>query len=337
MLKSITIAGLVAASFTSATAQELPYPDTIIVLDVSNSMWGQIDGIAKILIAREVIGDLVTDLEEDIEFGLVAYGHRAKADCGDIETVVPVGELDPAGFKLAVNSLTPQGRTPLVAAVQLAAEQMNYTTRSARIVLVSDGVESCEGDPAALAATLAENGFDLTVHVIGFDVSGIEDQSGLEALAKLNGGLYLTPETSDELKEDLNSMMEMPAEGMADAHVSDDTMADDTMSDDTMADDSMAEETMADEPMAGEAMTARMAAPETARPGSPIRIEIVGATASEDYIGLSQAGDETVLSMVMVSAESAAHLIMPTAKGSYELRYYSAAGEVFDTQSITVE
>ena len=212
MLKRLTIASLVAASFTGATAQEMPYPDTIIVLDVSNSMWGQIGGIAKILIAREVIGDLVTDLEEDIDFGLIAYGHRAKADCADIETIVPVGDLNPAGFKAAVNSLQPQGRTPLTAAVRQAAEQLNYTTRSARIVLVSDGVESCDGNPAALAAELEENALDLTVHVIGFDVSGIADQSGLEALATLNGGLYLTPDTSNELKEDLNSMMEM--EGM---------------------------------------------------------------------------------------------------------------------------
>lgn len=215
MLKNLTIAGIVAASFTSATAQEMPYPDTIIVLDVSNSMWGQIDGTAKILIAREVIGDLVTDLQEDIDFGLVAYGHRAKADCGDIETVVPVGTLDPAGFKAAVNSLTPQGRTPLTAAVRMAAEQLNYTTRSARIVLVSDGVESCDGDPAALAADLKANALDLTLHVIGFDIASIADPSGLEALASLNGGLYLTPETSAELKEDLNSMMEMPAGSMA--------------------------------------------------------------------------------------------------------------------------
>ena len=264
MLKKLTIAGLVAASFTSATAQEMPYADTIFVLDVSNSMWGQIDEVAKILIARDVIGDLVTDLEEDIEFGLVAYGHRTQSDCGDIETVVPVGALDLGGFKQAVNSLTPQGRTPLTAAVRLAAEQLSYTTRSARIVLVSDGVESCEGNPAALAAELSENALDLTVHVIGFDVSAIEDQSGLEALAALNGGMYLTPENSVELKEDLNSMMGVHAEeaeedAMADESMSDEAMSEESMTEETMSDESMTEETMADEtiseaPMAEDAM-----------------------------------------------------------------------------------
>ena len=300
MLKRLTIAGLVAASFTAATAQEMPYPDTIIVLDVSNSMWGQIDGIAKILIAREVIGDLVTDLEEDIDFGLIAYGHRAKADCGDIETIVQVGDLNPAGFKAAVNGLQPQGRTPLTAAVRHAAEQLNYTTRSARIVLVSDGVESCDGNPAALAAELDENALDLTVHVIGFDVSGIEDQSGLEALATLNGGLYLTPETSNELKEDLNSMMEM--EGMA---------HDDMMS-------------------------ATLMAPDTIGPRSRIAVEFTGPMGSGDYIGISEAGADDVLAITRAGSTGTALLIAPRAAGRYELRYYTAAGEILAHHTIEV-
>ena len=309
MLKSLTIVGLVAASFTSATAQEMPYPDTIIVLDVSNSMWGQIDGVAKILIARDVIGDLVTDLQEDIDFGLVAYGHRAKADCGDIETVVPVGTLDPAGFKAAVNSLQPQGRTPLTEAVRLAAEQLNYTTRSARIVLVSDGVESCDGDPAALAAELKDNALDLTVHVIGFDVSGIDDQSGLEALASLNGGLYLTPDTSQELKDDLNSMMEMPTDGAA--------MSADTMSADTMA--------------------ATVMAAETISPRSRIAVEFTGPMDSGDYIGIAEAGAEDVLAITRASSDGKALLIAPRATGNYELRYYTAAGEVLAQHMIEVK
>ncbi|HIP24773.1 MAG TPA: VWA domain-containing protein [Rhodobacteraceae bacterium] len=309
MLKKLTIAGLVAASFTGATAQEMPYPDTIIVLDVSNSMWGQIDGIAKILIAREVIGDLVTDLEEDIDFGLVAYGHRAKADCGDIETIVPVGDLNPAGFKTAVNGLQPQGRTPLTAAVRQAAEQLNYTTRSARIVLVSDGVESCDGNPAALAAELGENALDLTVHVIGFDVSGIDDQSGLEALATLNGGLYLTPDTSNELKEDLNSMMEMPTDGMA--HDDDGAMSDDMMA-------------------------ATLMAPDTIGPRSRITVAFTGPMGSGDYIGISEAGADDVLAITRAGSTGSATLIAPRAAGRYELRYYTAEGEVLAHHMIDV-
>ncbi|MBL1437340.1 MAG: VWA domain-containing protein, partial [Rhodobacteraceae bacterium] len=214
---------------------------------------------------------------------------------------------DPAGFKAAVNSLTPQGRTPLTAAVRQAAEQLNYTTRSARIVLVSDGVENCDGDPAALATALSENALDLTVHVIGFDVSGIADQSGLEALATLNHGLYLTPETSQELKDDLNSMMEMPTEGATDSAMSSDMMA------------------------------ATLMAPDTTAPRSRITVEFTGPMDSGDYIGLSQAGADDVLAIARAGNSGTALLIAPRATGSYELRYYTEKSEVLALHMIEVK
>ena len=192
-------------------AQTAPSPDTIVVLDVSNSMWGQIDGVSKIEIARDVIADLVGDIDPNARFGLVAYGHREKADCQDIELVLPVGPLDASAFSAAVNSLTPRGRTPLTDAVRQAAEVLNYQDRPSRIILVSDGLESCNADPCALAAELARGGVDFTAHVVGFDVAGIEDQSQLSCLADQTGGLYLTADSTEELTAALTTMMVEPA------------------------------------------------------------------------------------------------------------------------------
>ncbi len=187
-------------------------PDTIVVLDVSNSMWGQIDGVSKIEIAREVIANLVGDIDPNTNFGLVAYGHREKANCQDIELVLPVAPLNAATFSAAVNGLTPRGRTPLTEAVRQAAEVLNYRDRPSRIILVSDGLESCNADPCALAAELARGGVDFTAHVVGFDVAGIEDQSQLSCLADQTGGLYLTAESTEELTAALTTMMvEAPA------------------------------------------------------------------------------------------------------------------------------
>ena len=314
MLKRLTIASLVGASFTPVLAQEMPYPDTIIILDASNSMWGQIDGTAKILIARNVVANLVTDLQEDIDFGLIAYGHRAKADCGDIETIVPVGPLDPVAFKAAVNSLQPRGRTPLTAAVRQAAEQLHYTTRSARIVLVSDGVESCDGNPAALAAELEAKALDLTVHVIGFDVGNIADQSGLQALASMNGGLYLTPDTSVELKDDLNTMMAMPTGDMA--HQAMPT---------------------AQSEGTNPAPAASISAPEAVAPRSRIEVAFTGPMLRGDYIGLVKAGTEDVLAITRANSTGSARLIAPRAPGSYEIRYYTTSGEVLAEQVVEVK
>ena len=63
----------------------------IIVLDASGSMWGQIDGKPKVDIARETLRTVLQSVPADMELGLMAYGHREKGSCEDIELVVPPG------------------------------------------------------------------------------------------------------------------------------------------------------------------------------------------------------------------------------------------------------
>ena len=70
------------------SAQDRDQAATILVLDASGSMWGQIDGVNKIVIAREVIGDLLTRIPADMALGLTMYGHNRRGDCSDIETMV---------------------------------------------------------------------------------------------------------------------------------------------------------------------------------------------------------------------------------------------------------
>ena len=208
----LAIAALIFGLSLPARAQA---PDTIVVLDVSNSMWGQIDGVSKIEIARDVIGDLVTELPASTRIGLVAYGHREKANCADIETVLPVAPLNAAQFSSAVNALVPRGRTPLTDAVRHAAQEMGYQDTPARIILLSDGLESCDADPCALARELEAAGIDFTAHVVGFDVAAIEDQSQLSCLAEITGGQYLTAANADELAAALQTVSEPVAEPVA--------------------------------------------------------------------------------------------------------------------------
>jgi len=73
-----------------AAAPAMADTQVMYVLDGSNSMWGQIDGVAKIQTAKEVLGELL-EAEGAQKVGLLAYGHRSKTDCGDIEVLAPVG------------------------------------------------------------------------------------------------------------------------------------------------------------------------------------------------------------------------------------------------------
>ena len=71
------------------TALGLAADRAIIVLDASGSMWGQIDGRPKVEIARETLRTVLQTVPSDMELGLMAYGHREKGSCEDIELVVP--------------------------------------------------------------------------------------------------------------------------------------------------------------------------------------------------------------------------------------------------------
>lgn len=207
MIKKLTFAAvLIAAMATNTSAQEMKFPDTIVVVDSSNSMWGQIDGVSKMSIARGVLGNLVDDLHTESNFGLMAFGHRRKTDCSDIQLVLPVGPLNSDSFTAAVNGLTPHGGTPLTSAIKEAAQILNSDTRSARVVIVSDGVESCEQNLCELTEQLEANGLDFTIHVVGFNVS-TDAQDQLRCAADNTGGLFFTAETTGELKEALTSMM----------------------------------------------------------------------------------------------------------------------------------
>lgn len=196
-----------AASPQPATADS----DLILILDASGSMWGQIEEENKIVIARRVLGELVDYLPEGQNVGLIAYGHRREGDCADIEMVTPVGPLDKAALKATVDGLNPKGKTPLTASVNQAFEAAEKTGNSSTVVLVSDGLETCNGDPCAAVKAAKEKGIDFVLHVVGFDVAK-EDVSSLECAAQAGEGLFLTAEDASGLSSALEAAVAQPAD-----------------------------------------------------------------------------------------------------------------------------
>src|SRR5688500_19242688 len=96
----------IVAAITPAIAQST---DAILILDASGSMWGQVEGQTKIAAARRAVDSILSKWRPSDRLGLIAYGHRAKGDCRDIEMIVPVSRFDPARIRAAVNGLTPKG------------------------------------------------------------------------------------------------------------------------------------------------------------------------------------------------------------------------------------
>lgn len=175
----------------------------MIVLDASGSMWGQIEGRSKIEIARETLAKVTGDIPAGRVVGLMAYGHRSRGDCADIELVVPPGSETGAAISDAANRLQPKGKTPLSAAVRQAAEALRFTEEKATVILVTDGLETCEADPCALAAQLEATGVDFTAHVVGFGLTR-DEGAQVACLAENTGGRYIEAADAQALDDALS-------------------------------------------------------------------------------------------------------------------------------------
>ncbi len=172
--------------------------NTIFILDASGSMWGQIDGTPKITIAKDVMKKLVSELPDNTPIGLIAYGHRRKGDCSDVQTLVTLGKSNKAAVLAAVGKLNALGKTPLSRSVDQAISILRKEGSAATIILVSDGIESCNADPCATVKAAKAAGIDFVMHTVGFGLSK-DESAQLQCMADAGGGQYQQANSADEL------------------------------------------------------------------------------------------------------------------------------------------
>ena len=194
---------------TTGLREERP-SNTLLMLDSSYSMRGPADGgKRKITAARESLERFVVGTPDSTELGLLVYGHRAsnaKADkaesCRGVEVLAPLGEIDYRNARRILGRFRPRGYTPIARALRearatFAAEQGERN----RIVLVSDGVETCGGDAVAAARRLKRAGIAVTVDVVGFDVAKSTDAARLRRIADATAGTYTEARDANELTD----------------------------------------------------------------------------------------------------------------------------------------
>ncbi len=198
------ILALVLATPFISRADDTGKPDIlgniVIILDASGSMWGHVEGQSKISIAKDTLTELIEKLPDTVAAGLVAYGHRKKGDCGDVEELVPLAPMDRARLKKAVKALSPKGKTPITESIRRTAEGLRSVEQETTIMLVSDGKETCDDDPCALVKELKDSGLKLVVDVIGFDVTD-EERQQLECIAENSGGTYYSAKNADQFRK----------------------------------------------------------------------------------------------------------------------------------------
>lgn len=182
-----------------------------IVLDVSGSMNTRLGDTTRWQTALDVLKQVVEELPEDLHVGLRVYGHRYSSrsaeTCTDTQLVVPIAKLNRARILTAASQLRPRGETPLIRSVlatlgDLKAAGPGSTTSSTAggsVILITDGEESCKGDPRAAATQIQASGLNLTLNIVGFTVTGQATEAELSALAGSTGGRYYSAQDGPQL------------------------------------------------------------------------------------------------------------------------------------------
>lgn len=185
-----------------ASAEEKPgVSPMVFIYDSSGSMWGQIDGVAKVSIAREVMAETVAGLPEGQSIGLVAYGHRSEGDCEDVETLLTGASA--ADVSPALEAIRPLGKTPLAWSATQVITQLQRDQARATVILLTDGIESCGGNLCDVVKTAREDGVEFVMHVVGFGLKAGETDA-LECAAAAGDGQYFDARNAEELAAGLN-------------------------------------------------------------------------------------------------------------------------------------
>jgi len=174
----------------------------IFILDASGSMWGRVESKEKIVVAKEVMNEIIDELPDNINIGLISYGHRRKGDCNDIETLKQLSKINKEELKNSISSITPKGKTPITKSLELAGDSLLKIEDESNIILISDGKETCGGDPCALTKKLREKGINVNVHVVGFDVTQ-EEKKQLQCIADAGEGKYFSANNISQLRDAL--------------------------------------------------------------------------------------------------------------------------------------
>ena len=194
--------------YQSASAQN----NVMLIIDASGSMKEKVDGKTRISVAKEVVGDALGKLPADTNLGLMVYGHRRAKDCTDIELVSPIGAEKAAMLSEMVSKLDAKGETPIAEALNEAAKSFKvFKGQQNQIILVTDGLEECKGDPCAAAKSLKDAGLDVAVNIVGFTLND-DKAKQLQCVTDLTGGKYYSATNAAALTEAMQAVQKQVEE-----------------------------------------------------------------------------------------------------------------------------
>ena len=179
------------------------------LVDASESMSGEVLGGPKIELARRALLDMLDALPSSYNIGLRVFGNRYPASstgesCADTQLLSPIAPFTTeshVSFKQHLSAITPMGMSPISLALESAANDFFGLDGKKILILLSDGEETCGGNPITVAGYITQLIPGLEVHVVGFDVASLQQ---LEQIAVAGNGNYYHAKNGIEIANALN-------------------------------------------------------------------------------------------------------------------------------------
>ncbi|MEU4497674.1 VWA domain-containing protein [Streptomyces sp. NPDC023998] len=216
------LAALAAGLFPAGAAADEPVakasPKVELVLDVSGSMRARdIDGQSRMAAAKQAFNEVLDAVPQEVQLGIRTLGadypgKDKKLGCKDTKQLYPVGPLDRTEAKTAVATLAPTGWTPIGPALLGAADDLEGGDATRRIVLITDGEDTCAPlDPCVVARDIAAKGIHLVIDTLGL-VPDAKTRDQLSCIAEATGGTYTSVQHTDELADRVSQLVDRAAE-----------------------------------------------------------------------------------------------------------------------------
>jgi len=173
-------------------------------------MLRRMQGGRRIDIAKQIVGEVLDDrIPAHVPIALRAYGHTEPHSC-ETELLVAPSADNHAAVRAAVDDIRAinLARTPLAASLEAALDDLaGFDDRQRLVVMLTDGEETCDGDLGQAVATLAEEGVDVRLNIVGFHIDELDLQADFVRYATAGGGEYFDSQDGEELVDGLASAL----------------------------------------------------------------------------------------------------------------------------------
>jgi hypothetical protein len=188
------------------------------LLDASGSMLQRIGGERRIELARKALIDLTSNvLPANADFALRVFGNKEAGSCRtDLE--IPLATLDKAAAVAHIKTINSMNlaKTPIGASLLLVKQDLAGVKGPALVVLVTDGEETCGGDPRAAITALRDAGLDVRVNIVGFAVDEVALKETFEEWARLGNGGFFDAQDGAQLQSAIRATLRARYEVLAD-------------------------------------------------------------------------------------------------------------------------